>query len=166
MHIERGHARDYDELMAMMWACYKRETPEHPQFPALYPDLYLPDEQQMGCHYLVREQGRIVAATGVFPVDVRVGPVCLRLAGIGGVCTATGFTGRLVAEYLLSRYGHDGELRWAIAGRDARKLARVASELGMSDIPSLVADAASKSDLARLAQATSVVCSTVGPYAR
>ena len=33
---------------------------------------------------------------------------------------ATGFTGRLVAEYLLERYGIGGELRWAMAGRNPK----------------------------------------------
>ena len=43
---------------------------------------------------------------------------------------ASGFTGALVAEYLLERYGIDGELRWAIAGRNADKLEQVRNDLG------------------------------------
>ena len=35
---------------------------------------------------------------------------------------ATGFTGRLVAEYLLETYGAGGELRWALGGRNRQKL--------------------------------------------
>ena len=35
---------------------------------------------------------------------------------------ASGFTGRLVAEYLAAKYG-GGDLKWAIAGRDLDKLA-------------------------------------------
>jgi len=31
---------------------------------------------------------------------------------------ASGFTGRLVAEYLLRQYGLEGDLKWAIAGRN------------------------------------------------
>ena len=34
---------------------------------------------------------------------------------------ATGFTGRLVAEYLVDRYA-ETDLRWAIAGRNKTKL--------------------------------------------
>lgn len=30
---------------------------------------------------------------------------------------ATGYTGRLVAEYFLQRYGCGGTVRWAMAGR-------------------------------------------------
>ena len=35
---------------------------------------------------------------------------------------ATGFTGKLVVEYLVETYGVDGDLRWAIAGRNRSRL--------------------------------------------
>ena len=38
---------------------------------------------------------------------------------------ATGFTGQLVVEYLVQTYGVDGDLRWAIAGRNRSKLEAV-----------------------------------------
>ncbi len=41
---------------------------------------------------------------------------------------ATGFTGRLVAEHLLKTYGGSGQVRWAMAGRDAQKLRDVGVE--------------------------------------
>ncbi len=41
---------------------------------------------------------------------------------------ASGFTGRLVAEYLLDKYA-DSELKWAMAGRNQAKLESVRSEL-------------------------------------
>ena len=53
---------------------------------------------------------------------------------------ATGFTGKLVAEYLHRTYGSDGDLRWAIAGRNESKLKQVATELGLGGVPTLVAD--------------------------
>ena len=42
---------------------------------------------------------------------------------------ATGFTGRLVAEYLAAKYGVGGEIKWAMAGRSAAKLAEVRDEI-------------------------------------
>ena len=42
---------------------------------------------------------------------------------------ATGFTGQLVAEYLATQYGVDGDLKWAIAGRNQGKLEQVRSEI-------------------------------------
>ena len=41
---------------------------------------------------------------------------------------ATGFTGRLVAEYLVQAY--PGRGRWAMAGRSAAKLAEVRDLIG------------------------------------
>ena len=41
---------------------------------------------------------------------------------------ATGFTGRLVVEYLIENYGVENEeFTWAIAGRDKNKLERLRS---------------------------------------
>lgn len=76
---------------------------------------------------------------------------------------ATGFTGRLVAEHLATRGEAAGA--WAIAGRNADKLARVAEDLGV-DVPQLVVDAADPDQVAAMAASTRVVCTTVGPYAR
>ncbi len=78
---------------------------------------------------------------------------------------ATGFTGRLVAEYLAKQYGVNKELRWAIAGRNKDKLERVRQELSAPDLPILLADSLDKPSLEAMARQTKVVCSTVGPYA-
>ena len=43
---------------------------------------------------------------------------------------ATGFTGRLVAEHLLKRYGVGKDVKWAMAGRSPDKLAAVRAEIG------------------------------------
>ena len=81
---------------------------------------------------------------------------------------ATGFTGRLVARYLLEQYGTGDSLRWAIAGRNLEKLQEVSGELGEGGeaIPRVRADSTSASDMEDLATRTTVVCSTVGPYAK
>ncbi len=78
---------------------------------------------------------------------------------------ATGFTGRLVAEYLLERYGVGGELRWALGGRNEAKLEALRGELGQ-EVPLVVGDGDDEASLAELARRTRVVCTTVGPYAR
>jgi len=78
---------------------------------------------------------------------------------------ATGFTGRLVAEYLHKTYGAAGNLRWAMAGRSATKLARIRDSLGVpASLPLLVADASDEAALAALVARTKVVITTVGPY--
>ena len=81
---------------------------------------------------------------------------------------ATGFTGRLVAEYLALTYGVGRELRWAIAGRSADKLALIASmarESQAEELPQLLADINDPDSIDQLVQKTRVICTTVGPYA-
>jgi short subunit dehydrogenase-like uncharacterized protein len=80
---------------------------------------------------------------------------------------ATGFTGTLVAEYLLRQYGVDGNLKWSIAGRNASKLESVRASLGekAAHLEITVVDSRDESALAALASRTRVVLTTVGPYA-
>ena len=55
---------------------------------------------------------------------------------------ASGYTGRLVCEYLAQRYGVGGEVKWAMAGRSAEKLRQVRDELNLpGETPLVLADA-------------------------
>ncbi|HVJ03409.1 MAG TPA: saccharopine dehydrogenase NADP-binding domain-containing protein [Sphingomonas sp.] len=77
---------------------------------------------------------------------------------------ATGFTGRLVAEYLAQHYS-DGSLKWAMAGRSLTKLQQVRDEIGAApDTPLVTANADDPASLEAMVQRTSVVITTVGPY--
>jgi len=76
---------------------------------------------------------------------------------------ATGFTGRLVAEYLQGQYGSD--VSWAMAGRSQDKLEAVRGEMGVSkDVTLIVADSSDPASLDAMAARTKSVCTTVGPY--
>merc|ERR1712188_89366 len=58
---------------------------------------------------------------------------------------ATGFTGKLVAEYFQAQYGNDDNVKWAVAGRNEAKLNGVKKELGISEsVASIVADGMNK----------------------
>ncbi|MGQ0619062.1 MAG: saccharopine dehydrogenase family protein [Panacagrimonas sp.] len=80
---------------------------------------------------------------------------------------ATGFTGSLTAEYLAAHGGKT--LRWALAGRNPEKLESVRAKLagkhpGLADLDLLNADAGDAIALSKVARATKVVITTVGPY--
>ncbi len=76
---------------------------------------------------------------------------------------ATGFTGRLVAQYLDRQYGRT--LNWAMAGRSADKLASVRDEIGADpDTPFIVADASDLESLRDMVLKTKCILTTVGPY--
>ncbi|MBX3199330.1 MAG: saccharopine dehydrogenase NADP-binding domain-containing protein [Labilithrix sp.] len=83
---------------------------------------------------------------------------------------ATGFTGKLVAEYLAAHADANG-VRWAIAGRNKGKLEAVRTELGardeaLHDLSIRIADSHDVAALDELVPQARVVCTTVGPYAR
>jgi short subunit dehydrogenase-like uncharacterized protein len=85
---------------------------------------------------------------------------------------ATGFTGALIARYLLQSPDHG--LTWAIAGRNAQKLENVKHALKeklphvaaetIDAVPVLVADSSDEAQLTQLVQQTKVVLTVVGPY--
>ena len=75
---------------------------------------------------------------------------------------ATGFTGRLCAEYFKDNYS---EIKWAIAGRNQQKLEDLKSSLNLNcDI--FIADGEDKNSIDHFVSKTKVVLSTAGPFAR
>ena len=75
------------------------------------------------------------------------------------VLGATGFTGALVAEYLIDRYGVGDGLRWAAAGRKEQKLATLREALGSraQSLPLIVADTLDAASMRQLAERARVV---------
>jgi short subunit dehydrogenase-like uncharacterized protein len=76
---------------------------------------------------------------------------------------ATGFTGKIVAQYLKDHYSN-GNLKWAIAGRNKEKLANLAQSFLPKKIDFLEADAKDLASLNTICSQTKVMCTTVGPY--
>jgi short subunit dehydrogenase-like uncharacterized protein len=77
---------------------------------------------------------------------------------------ATGYTGRLVAEYLVQHY-KDGGPKWAMAGRSAEKLGEVRDLIGApADTPLVVANSDDPASMKALAESARVILTTVGPY--
>ncbi len=83
---------------------------------------------------------------------------------------ATGFTGKLVVEYLIKNYGvKNAKFTWAMAGRDKKKLERVRSSFQYLDsnsnhIPILIVDSHDPVLLDSMTSNCRLVISTVGPY--
>lgn len=78
---------------------------------------------------------------------------------------ASGYTGRLVAEYLQREYGAANRPRWAAAGRSPDKTRAALAEAGVpAALPVIAADADDPSSIAAMAARTRCVLTTVGPY--
>ena len=77
---------------------------------------------------------------------------------------ATGYTGRLVAEYLAHHHVGSG-IKWAMAGRSKAKLEEVRALVGApADTPLIEANSDDPASMKALAESTRVVLTTVGPY--
>ena len=78
---------------------------------------------------------------------------------------ATGFTGKLVVEYMQEKYGNDEDVSWAIAGRSKEKLIAVSEDLKVgSNVPHLLVDSNDTDSIVSMVQQTKCVLTTVGPY--
>ena len=78
---------------------------------------------------------------------------------------ASGYTGKLVAEYIQSEYGENGSVKWALAGRNREKLEGIRDELGLSaDLSILEVDSNDQDSLNAMTSSTKCVLTTVGPY--
>ncbi len=77
---------------------------------------------------------------------------------------ATGYTGRLVAEFLAHHHADSG-VKWAMAGRSQAKLTEVRDLIGApADIALIEANSDDPASMKALAESTRVVLTTVGPY--
>ncbi len=77
---------------------------------------------------------------------------------------ATGYVGKLTAQYVLSVA--PAKARIALAGRSFEKLEAVRADIGAPEWGIVVADAGDQNDLDALAKRTRAVVTTVGPYLR
>jgi short subunit dehydrogenase-like uncharacterized protein len=78
---------------------------------------------------------------------------------------ATGFTGKLVVEYMQEKYGNDESVSWAIAGRSKEKLIAVSEDLKVgSNVPHLLVDSNDTDSIVSMVQQAKCVLTTVGPY--
>ena len=78
---------------------------------------------------------------------------------------ASGFTGKLVVEYIVSQYGSDENISWALAGRNIEKLQSVKDAKGVAvDVPIIKVDSDDVKSVTTMVAETKCVLTTTGPY--
>ena len=78
---------------------------------------------------------------------------------------ASGYTGKLVAEYMHDQYGNDQCIKYAIAGRNTEKLLEVKKDLRLNeDISILEVDSSNLDSLDKMTRSARCILTTVGPY--
>jgi len=79
---------------------------------------------------------------------------------------ASGFTGKLVTEYLFNTYGVNDSVKWAMGGRNQAKLEQVRSKVADDSVPLIIADSQDEVSLTTMAKRAKVILTTVGPYGK
>ena len=78
---------------------------------------------------------------------------------------ASGYTGKLVAEYMQREYGTDKSIKYAIAGRNTQKLLEIKKDLSLNvDITILEVDSTDNNSLDKMTASAKCILTTVGPY--
>ena len=78
---------------------------------------------------------------------------------------ASGYTGKLVAEYMHDQYGDDQSIKYAIAGRNTEKLLEVKKDLNLNeDITILEVDSTDLDSIDKMTTSAKCILTTVGPY--
>ena len=78
---------------------------------------------------------------------------------------ATGFTGKLVVEYLVQKYSNNSQIKWALAGRNLKKLESVAASKNVPEGTGLLeVDSNNIASIEEMISKTKCVLTTVGPY--
>jgi short subunit dehydrogenase-like uncharacterized protein len=80
---------------------------------------------------------------------------------------ASGFTGKLICQYLMKNYGTGvgPALRWTIAGRNHKKLETIRKDLKLNnpeEMPILIGDSLDMESLIAITSKTKVILTTVG----
>ena len=78
---------------------------------------------------------------------------------------ASGYTGKLVADYIEKEYGNNDSLKWALAGRNKDKLLNIRRELNLnSSLSILEVDSNDQPSIDVMTSSAKCILTTVGPY--
>ena len=78
---------------------------------------------------------------------------------------ASGYTGKLVADYIENEYGNNDSIIWALAGRNKDKLLNIRRELNLnSSLSILEVDSNDQASLDVMTSSAKCILTTVGPY--
>ena len=122
--IEYAKRQDRQELLDFLLEVFRGNNPNHAKFDDIYPDLFLDDDDVLGRHAVIREDGRIAACVGTYPMLMQVCGKRILTAGVGQVATAKASQGRgymtLLLAHELDRCRNEGAVLAWLGGRRDR----------------------------------------------
>jgi predicted N-acetyltransferase YhbS len=99
-----ARAGDRPALLDLLAKAFRNENSTHPRFEELYPEMFLPTDEAMGRHLVIRDDsGRPVSCVGTYPIDFQIGPARVQTLGLGQVGTDPGHAGKGMMHALMVR---------------------------------------------------------------
>ncbi len=94
MEIVRLGAEDYREFIDLLDAVFSRKNNREQHFEEELPKMCVPDDLHMNRHLGIREDGRLCAVLGIYPLPTLVGGIPLLFSTVGNVATHWEYEGR------------------------------------------------------------------------
>ncbi len=107
--ILSAEPKDYEEIQRFLEDAYGHS---YNAFSDRYPTVWRKETTDYRHIYLIREEGKIVSLVRLFPLDLILGPVSVKVAGIGGVATSPSVRGKgymnQLMEHAIARMKKEG----------------------------------------------------------
>ncbi|MFH2067848.1 MAG: GNAT family N-acetyltransferase [Candidatus Omnitrophota bacterium] len=96
--IVGAETKDYEEIQRFLEDAYGHSRNF---FPNTYPAVWQGDTTNYQHVCLIRDEGKIVSLVRLFPLDLALGPVSVKVAGIGSVSTSPSVRGKGLMNRLM-----------------------------------------------------------------
>jgi len=94
MEIVKLFASDYDEWLDVLNTTFTQKNKREMNFEKQLPKMCVKDDNYMGKHIAIKEDGKICALLGVYPLKVNICGKELMFATVGNVATLPEYEGR------------------------------------------------------------------------
>ncbi|MBR5309377.1 MAG: GNAT family N-acetyltransferase [Clostridia bacterium] len=124
MEIRRVRADEYDTLLELLNVTFGNHNKKETHFDRDLPAMWKRDDEHMGKHFAAFEDGRMVAALGVYPLPVKILGEELLFSTMGNVATHPDFEGRgymkALMKYAMAELENIGADASRLGGKRAR----------------------------------------------
>ncbi len=118
MELVRLGKDDYDELLSLFNTVFSLHNGRDVDLRIELPVMWEHDEEHMKKHFGIREDGKLVAALGVYPLPGRIGDTEVLFSTVGNVATLKEYEGRGCMRTLMTRAMEE----LSVIGADASRL--------------------------------------------
>lgn len=101
--IERLKKESYNELLDLYNLVFTRKNGRLMNFEKELPLIWVKDDSYFNRHFAIREDGKLVSAVGVYPINIEIMGEKLRFVNIGNVATHPSYEGKGYMKTLMAK---------------------------------------------------------------